>query len=758
MANMSRIFISLFVLPMVALRRLLYSLFRLFLPLSVVIPADVNRANRLAKAGEFDEAISVLDRLMEWNRQNPALYALRGTMFVMKLKHDSAVADFNTAITLNAAFSEAYSMRGLAWTILNEHERAADDFTIAIELEREARLGVESGNVHVHEDVGIHPEAMSGQHRGAADAASVFDLAVDGSLYTMRANAYGNMGMHLKAMDDHERAIAGRPEAYAYAARGEAYFSLGIFDDALKDFNSATRRDPSLDYPFVMRGNVHLKRNDPERAEKEYSRAIALTAETADVDALDYLDPGSKALMFEGKTHTIGNAYCGRGMAKSLMEDIAGAFSDFDAATRLVPDNAGYYMVRADCYGRQGNWKEAMRDLEVASDLDDKWADVHWMKASVLLKSGERNQALQEAHRAADLSPYWDEAYSMRGRVLMCLGEYGGAITDLERSIGLRPGNSNERHPLEAHVLSSRASMTTGRGRPAAYVCRGLAYLLNGDEPIGKESIAMAAELGCDQSDIEEEISRLDCDESDRKALEVIVRTTLDAVRAEREASLRETVSKFPSPARPADVMDSEEPSMPGGLTSLRKEAYTELFERLGFRDVRLGRTLKHQQPIPSIAFRSRYGIVYFLGYAKDRERYRPDLWRLVAPRRNQDAQDNRITLVPTAGREREAFENLLIGDSAYEDALKLGELHGPSTRVMVNDYRQRKSRDTVGGRAVNGVIHLESCRFVPEDPGRWWMGFNSLKGAQMVFGEQAATCGFCLKGEGRHRDRVQST
>ena len=83
-------------------------------------------------------------------------------------------------------------------------------------------------------------------------------------------------------------------------------------------------------------------------------------------------------------------------------------------------------------------------------------------------------------------------------------------------------------------------------------------------------------------------------------------------------------------------------------------------------------------------------------------------------------------------------------------------QLQESPPRVMVNDYRERKTRDTVNGGQVSGVIHLAVCRHVPNDPGRWWIRFNSLEAAQAVFGVRAATCTACLAGKGRHLDRVQ--
>ena len=147
---------------------------------------------------------------------------------------------------------------------------------------------------------------------------------------------------------------------------------------------------------------------------------------------------------------------------------------------------------------------------------------------------------------------------------------------------------------------------------------------------------------------------------------------------------------------------------------------------------------------------------MYFVGYAKDRERFRPGLWRLVPPRRNRDAQNHLITIVPKAGREREAFEHLIINDPAYEDTLSVQQLRGPATGIMVNYYRGRNPKDTVRGQPVSGVIHLESCRFVPDHPGRWWSQFNSVDAAQVAFGDHSATCAHCLKCVGRHLDRVQ--
>ena len=114
----------------------------------------------------------------------------------------------------------------------------------------------------------------------------------------------------------------------------------------------------------------------------------------------------------------------------------------------------------------------------------------------------------------------------------------------------------------------------------------------------------------------------------------------------------------------PANTHDSQMESRKGS-SAMDAGRYIELFRELGFHNKEKpndSKLLKHKTKfIPSLYFnRSGHGLVYFVGYTQDEYRFPLHLWERRCPQKGKDDKPNLVTLVPQAGREREAFEDLL--------------------------------------------------------------------------------------------------
>ena len=92
----------------------------------------------------------------------------------------------------------------------------------------------------------------------------------------------------------------------------------------------------------------------------------------------------------------------------------------------------------------------------------------------------------------------------------------------------------------------------------------------------------------------------------------------------------------------------------------MNKEEYIDLFQGLGFYNIEIYKTLKHRKPIPSLYFNHRYGLVSFVAYTQDEYHFPAHTWERIPPQKKKDDKPNLITVVPKAGREREAFRALL--------------------------------------------------------------------------------------------------
>ena len=615
---------------------------KFFMTSQAIKVRELEQALECIDEGRHNDAIAIIQRAIDSDTSNHFLFQLRGLIYTLQSKPDRAIVDLNEAIALNSSDANSYVHRGRAWAALGEYPRAVEDFTTAT----------------------------------AADS--------NAEAYSARGDAYIAIGEYNAALEDYEKVIGLRPDADAYVARGTAYFALKDVSNALKDFNKANLLEPSNTAAHVMRGNIYQGQEHHGAAAEEYGRAIALTPEIANLDELDLMDESTKTHLYELGIQDIGNAYCGRGISRSRMGEIDEALNDFNAAIKLMPENANFYCVRAVAYGEQGEHSRAMQDFEVAVELDNRSASPLFAKAGFHFNSKDFDRSLQDCHRAISLSPDWSEAFCLRGMVLMRLGDYGGAIRDFGETINLGSGSSSI-----GNEQNRGMSMTPDLGRPVAYAYRGLAYLLLGSESMGREDIVKSLESGYSQSEIEKEIADILPEGSDRTAIEDIVKSVVEDGRNKSTKDLRRTASK----ARTSRCSTKPDVVAPWSASTkprtLSVEEYTSLFQRLGLYDVKVGRTLKHREPIPSIYFNCRYGAVFFVAYRKDEPRYHRDLWDQIPPQKRRDAKHNLITILPRSGKEHDAFSQLLGGDVADR---KVG--------VMQQQQASASEQQTSGRRA----------------------------------------------------------
>lgn len=98
-----------------------------------------------------------------------------------------------------------------------------------------------------------------------------------GSAYFNRANAFYELGNFDLALKDYSRALSLDPyDADAYYNRGNTYSDLGDLDHAVSDYTAAIRLQPDHDFAYFNRGNCYLRQGDLGQAVEDYKKAYAL--------------------------------------------------------------------------------------------------------------------------------------------------------------------------------------------------------------------------------------------------------------------------------------------------------------------------------------------------------------------------------------------------------------------------------------------------------------------------------------------------
>jgi tetratricopeptide (TPR) repeat protein len=98
-----------------------------------------------------------------------------------------------------------------------------------------------------------------------------------GSAFYNRGNAFYELGSFDLAIKDYSRALSLDPnDVDAYYNRGNIFFDLGDTGRAIEDYSAAIRLQPEHDFAYFNRGNCYLRQGRVEQAAADYRKAYSL--------------------------------------------------------------------------------------------------------------------------------------------------------------------------------------------------------------------------------------------------------------------------------------------------------------------------------------------------------------------------------------------------------------------------------------------------------------------------------------------------
>lgn len=224
---------------------------------------------------------------------------------------------------------------------------------------------------------------------------------------------YGSSRDSAKALEDAEKAVSLDPSGESYYVRGVVWYFLGDQAKATSDFSDAIRRDPKLVGAYAFRAYGYLAQGEDDQALSDVEEALRL-------------EMSSPLLQLRGQIH----GASGR---------TSKAIEDFDAAIRLNPFDANYFMFRGGAKYQQGNDDDAKQDFDQALRLNPK--SLYALQARGLIHNAQGNydNAISDLSRALELKPDEFEVLAARATVYQKQGKYEQASEDLGAIIRLRP-------------------------------------------------------------------------------------------------------------------------------------------------------------------------------------------------------------------------------------------------------------------------------------------------------------------------------
>jgi len=252
--------------------------------------------------------------------QQAKVYYERGMELMENEKFEDARKEFSEAIRIKPDYAEAYYQRGLAYLGSFENAPALEDFERAIELK---------------------PKLLKIPNNEYAEL---------NYIYYMRTTFFQDKDYE-GGLVYLNRVIQLNPEYERfYIIRGDSYFELGLYEEAIDDFSIGLERnteelsDYLTYYVYIRRAESYYHLDDNESALNDLDHLIQLGFGSYDV-------------------------YMLKGYIFGRSGDYQEALLNFNRAIEIVDDRASAYLIRAKTHQALGDNENAEADLLQASSL-----------------------------------------------------------------------------------------------------------------------------------------------------------------------------------------------------------------------------------------------------------------------------------------------------------------------------------------------------------------------------------------------------
>jgi tetratricopeptide (TPR) repeat protein len=343
------------------------------------------------------------------------------------------------------------------------------------------------------------------------------DASLAAELYYHRGRAKERKGDIDSAVKDFDATLNENPKHIdALKFRGIDHKSLGLYNDAIKDFTRAVGligvNNKSYEF-WVLRGETHIDKEDYDIAIEDFSRAISLDRTRFE----GFSDRGlayHEQRKFERAIDDFNNAvhlapknpfsYANRAAARMEKADFKNAIDDYNEAIRLDSENPRWYTQRGDAWRVQGDLGRSLADHNRAIEIrPSEYA--YNNRALAFIDQRKYEQALADCNEAILLNGAYDQAYATRGLVHRLMGDLKGSLRDLDEALRRAPRSKvafafrgdtrREFGDVDSALKDFNAAIADDHEFVPAYTGRGLTYEKKGDLAKAKDDYRAALKL-----------------------------------------------------------------------------------------------------------------------------------------------------------------------------------------------------------------------------------------------------------------------
>lgn len=382
-------------------------------------------------------------------------YSNRGTAYFKQGQLTKAIADFNTAISINPKYAEAFNNRGVAYAQQGKSVDAFNDFTKAIALNPDyAEAYNNRSNLYVQE--GKLTKALSDLNK------SIKIDPENADVFSNRGVTFAQQDKPNQALADFTKTLELNPnDAGALNNRSNLLAQKGEFTQALSDLNRSIKINPDYAEAYFNRGNIYYRQKDLTRAiadyseavelnpqdEKVYSNLVAICLELKNFDkAWSYVRQAREAgfsippeLIEALKTASgINDKAAGdlnkRGIIFVRQGKLPQAFISFSKAIEMDPFYAEAYNNRSNLYAQKGEFTKALSDLNKSIENNPEDPNAYFNRGNVYYRQNNPAQAVADYNQAIKLAPQFEKAYSNLIAIYSALNDFDKAWSCVHRA------------------------------------------------------------------------------------------------------------------------------------------------------------------------------------------------------------------------------------------------------------------------------------------------------------------------------------
>lgn len=227
----------------------------------------------------------------------------------------------------------------------------------------------------------------------------------------MTAKGYYLVGKHEleRKKAEHEKQV----KDYSMAIQNKDY------EKAINLMNKLILDNPNSFGPYQGRGNAYFLLKKYNEAISDYNKAISLGCQEVEIYAW-------KSLSF----------------AEIGEYDIA-----LEVANQAIQDrsDANLYNARAYILNKKEKYDDALEDCNKAISLDNKRPNFYKNKGVAYFGKGQHDKAMEQFNKAISINPEYSYAYSERGKLFAKLNKNENAINDYKKACEYGDKDSCER-------------------------------------------------------------------------------------------------------------------------------------------------------------------------------------------------------------------------------------------------------------------------------------------------------------------------